>query len=64
MFLTRSDIFNEKQEILWQHKDYKYTHECYKNALMTQQYTINLYTGNFPRLQTGRATYMSSVYFE
>ena len=35
-----------------------------KMLLMTQQYTINLYTGNFPRLQTGRATYMSSVYFQ
>ena len=35
-----------------------------KMLLMTQQYTINFYTGNFPRLQTGRATYMSSVYFE
>ena len=35
-----------------------------KMLLMTLQYTINFYTGNFPRLQTGRATYMSSVYFE
>ena len=35
-----------------------------KMLLMTQQYTINLYTGNFTRLRTGRATYMSSVYFE
>ena len=35
-----------------------------KMLLMTQQYTINLYTGNFPRLQTGRANYMISVYFE
>ena len=35
-----------------------------KMLLMTQQYTINLYTGNFTRLRTGRATYMSSVYFQ